>query len=237
MPILALSTAGNPSSYPLLFLHGMLGCKEDFDQIIDFLKEEFYCIAIDLPGHGSSCFDPDVIGSILYTYDSLKLQRGSLIGYSLGGRLAMRIPSFEKRIILSSHPGLDSSAEREERLKIDHAWSDFLKQNSMDAFLEKWYSQSVFSTLKSNKELYEKTLEKRKKNSPTALCYYFENLSLGHQKSLDDFNNFLFLFGVHDIKYRDLYQGLNARAIPNASHAVHLENPKECAEQIRGYLC
>jgi 2-succinyl-6-hydroxy-2,4-cyclohexadiene-1-carboxylate synthase len=35
-------------------LHGFLGCKSDFDEIIEIVSTHFYCIAIDIPGHGDT---------------------------------------------------------------------------------------------------------------------------------------------------------------------------------------
>lgn len=233
---LSVLTLGDPSSPPLFFLHGFLGCKEDFIPLICYLQSDYYCVAFDLPGHGSSPFDPAVVSALIAAIRSFK--QGSLVGYSLGGRLAFLIEEHDPEllhsiILISSHIGLDSFEEKQNRLETDRSWCHLLETAPIEHFLKQWYSQEVFHTLKNNPELYAATLEKRKQNDPKILISYLHQFSLGHQNKKTALKNFLFLFGEHDIKYRDLYRGLNAVAISDGSHAVHLENPEECAQQIK----
>jgi len=47
-------TAGNPDESIVVFLHGFMGSSNDWKQVISFLKKDFYCIALDLPGHGKT---------------------------------------------------------------------------------------------------------------------------------------------------------------------------------------
>jgi hypothetical protein len=48
-------------------------------------------------------------------------------------------------------------------------------------------------------------------------------------------SNALFLHGEKDLKYAALYTKLhlNAISIKGVGHAIHLENPKACAEAIK----
>ena len=49
---------GDSTLPPLLLLHGWMGCGDDYTNIMEALKLRFYCLAIDLPGHGKT----DVVG-------------------------------------------------------------------------------------------------------------------------------------------------------------------------------
>jgi 2-succinyl-6-hydroxy-2,4-cyclohexadiene-1-carboxylate synthase len=68
----------------IVFLHGFLGQKSDWDQVIEWLPHP--CIAFDLPGHGSSSIDFDLFSQLD------KLPPFHLVGYSMGGRIARQYP-------------------------------------------------------------------------------------------------------------------------------------------------
>ena len=48
------SVTGKRSKPAVMFLHGFMGDSRDWSEIIDRLKEDVFCITIDLPGHGQS---------------------------------------------------------------------------------------------------------------------------------------------------------------------------------------
>ena len=76
---------------PLVFLHGFLGCKEDFLPLVSFLEKNFYCICLDLPGHGSSSFEEKALESIIDTLASLNISSTDFVGYSMGGRVCLEL--------------------------------------------------------------------------------------------------------------------------------------------------
>ena len=53
MPIFSL-VQGKKENPTLVFLHGFLGNVDDWTETISYLKENYYCICVDLPGHGHS---------------------------------------------------------------------------------------------------------------------------------------------------------------------------------------
>lgn len=87
--MLSCTITGSLEKPPLLFLHGFLGSKEDWREVAVHLQETHCCYAIDLPGHGESQQQSHILESLFTTYLSLKLPPCPLIGYSLGGRLAL----------------------------------------------------------------------------------------------------------------------------------------------------
>src|SRR3990167_2420505 len=67
---------------PLVFLHGFLGSSRDWEPVCSYLPP-CQCIGIDLPGHGDSPF--------VETFNfPIPTPQFHLIGYSMGGRLAMQ---------------------------------------------------------------------------------------------------------------------------------------------------
>ena len=48
---------GDPKNPTLLFTHGFMGDADDWDLIISKLTNQYFCISIDLPGHGQSSLE------------------------------------------------------------------------------------------------------------------------------------------------------------------------------------
>ncbi|MEI8301182.1 MAG: alpha/beta fold hydrolase [Chlamydiota bacterium] len=240
--MLNISCFGNKQLPPLIFLHGLFGSTQDFIPMIDLLKEHFYCIGIDLPGHGlSPPLNPlsfsSILNYLLDTITSLNLHKPSLVGYSLGGRLSMllhqKAPSFfHKIMILSAHPGLTPD-ELPRRILLENHWIKLLEELSLCEFLKKWYKQPLFQTLTSSPLILQRSQGNKK-----AFLNIMDALRLSNQLPLWDHidtaqDTWLFVSGEKDKVYTDLYKKLpdlcQKATIINVSHALHLEDPKSCA--------
>lgn len=87
---------GNPENPPIIALHGWLDNANSFDPLVEYLKDNYYFIAVDLPGHGHSSHLPpnsnyhfiDGIFVIIQIINALKLDKVHLIGHSMGACLA-----------------------------------------------------------------------------------------------------------------------------------------------------
>lgn len=217
----------------LTFLHGFLGSPQDWHPVCQHLNSS--CTLLTLPGHQNKPCDLTLLEKEIPS-------NTTLIGYSLGGRLAMQFASryperIERLIILSAHPGLDNGKEK--RLKTDESWVQLLKTEGMEKFLKKWYQQPLFSTLDP------RLTQNREPHDPQLLAKVLKNLSPAKLpsmwKSLQDFSfPILFLFGERDIKYKPIATRLRKRFpvefIPNCGHAIHLENPSLCAQKIQAFI-
>lgn len=101
---------GNPSATPILALHGWLDNANSFDLIAPYLSQDFYLIAIDLPGHGYSSHLPqgsyyhliDGIYTIIQVMDALDYERIHLLGHSLGGCLASLVAGVAPNRVVSA---------------------------------------------------------------------------------------------------------------------------------------
>jgi len=246
MPLIRCHS-GNPSHHPCVFLHGFLGAKEDWEKMWDVLNHSFFCLGFDLPGHGSSPgISPDYLRILSQEIKDSVASAPILIGYSLGGRLALQLaeadPSgYSHVILLSAHTGIQDQKEREARLIFDLKWIDKLKSLTMDAFLKEWYEQPLFRSLHKKPDLLQSILKKRGIQDPQRMAEVLWMLSAARQKAIDSFHpRTLFLYGEEDEKYQKLYSALpkelNVRKIDQCGHVVHLENPMICAERILQWL-
>jgi pimeloyl-ACP methyl ester carboxylesterase len=89
-----IMTYGDPRNPPIVFLHGIrLGGKIWKEHALA-LCNEFHVVTPDLPGHGALAdlpFEIPVVDAFLaYIADSVTLRPPLVVGYSLGGYVAMR---------------------------------------------------------------------------------------------------------------------------------------------------
>lgn len=244
---------GNKKHPAVIFFHGFLGSSLDFHTIINSLKQRYFCIAFDLPGHGLSPMNPslsfETFPSLLQKHIAkYNLENMSLVGYSLGGRLILSLekqyPSFFKKcVLISAHYGLDNSKDKLIREKSDKNWIKILEKEGLYKFLIKWYGQPIFTTLCSNSGKLQKMIQRRCDQNSEALPHYLNYLSLAKQKNyknhlLKNSHKYRFISGQDDKKFTQLYKdlGLEHEIVPYASHAPHLEQPLEIARIIETYL-
>jgi pimeloyl-ACP methyl ester carboxylesterase len=97
---LCYRTEGDPSSPPILFLHGWYSHLGVWNGTIDALQDRYYCVALDLLGFGDSDKPKDADYTIpaqaeraLALADELKLEKFTVIGHSMGGQISMFIAS------------------------------------------------------------------------------------------------------------------------------------------------
>jgi 2-succinyl-6-hydroxy-2,4-cyclohexadiene-1-carboxylate synthase len=254
---------GRSSHPPLLFLHGFMGEGEEFEEIMASLSRHYYCVAVDLPGHGRTRSRPelqdytmpDLAVGVIQFLDALNLKSCCLMGYSMGGRLALYLalhfPSYFSKVILeSASPGLKTVAERTDRLRKDRQLAQTLRTLSAEdfpRFLTTWYQQPIFAAIQQH-PAYEKMLERRLKNSPQNLAHTLECLSSGRQPALWErlsHNSLpmLLLVGALDQKFVDINRAmanccaaLKLEIIDRCGHTLHLEQPQGLTQKIMDFL-
>ncbi|MFT4417094.1 2-succinyl-6-hydroxy-2,4-cyclohexadiene-1-carboxylate synthase [Fredinandcohnia humi] len=236
---------------PLLFLHGFTGSLHNWDEIVDFMKNTFQCILLDIIGHGKTESPTDfqrydiemVAKDIDHILGALGLSKVNLLGYSMGGRLALAFSlNFQERvkklILESSSPGLRTEDERNARRISDEKLANQIEQNGIESFVHYWENIPLFSSqnqLPVDKQLAIRV--QRLSNNPLGIANSLRGMGTGSQPSYWDRLGelsapILLLCGELDSKFCTLaelmskcFQNVRVEKINDAGHAIHVEQP------------
>lgn len=94
---------------PLIFLHGLFGSGRNFRSLARGLADRFTCCLVDLRNHGRSpharpASYPAMAADLFALLDEEGWQRASLVGHSMGGKVAMyaalAAPSRVQRLVV-----------------------------------------------------------------------------------------------------------------------------------------
>ena len=258
--MLAHTLTGYEEKPAVVFLHGFMGAGDDWREVAEALERDFHCIAVDLPGHGASTGRPEAAyamegaaAALLELLDGLGIGRCALVGYSMGGRLALHIalhhPERVRRLVLeSASPGLEEEVERAARRGMDEARAVRLETGDFDAFLEDWYRQPLFATLARQPDLAAQTIQARRRNRADELARSLRQMGTGRQEPLWERLetlpvSTLAIVGALDGKYVEVAErmavqtpNLRVAVIPDVGHNVHLEHPRAYADVLRDFL-
>jgi 2-succinyl-6-hydroxy-2,4-cyclohexadiene-1-carboxylate synthase len=244
----ANSVAGRPW---LVWLHGFLGSRREW---LPFAGEftHWSQLWIDLPGHGGSAQIlardfADVSQRLRATLAHYGVTHYWLVGYSLGGRIAMyhacygHADGLAGLVVEGGNPGLACKAGREQRMQSDMQWAQRLRAQPLPDVLDAWYRQPVFSDLTPLQR--SELIALRGRNNPLSLAAMLEATSLARQPDLAPALRaltipFTYLCGERDAKFRALAQAraLPLRVIPAAGHNAHRENPGAFSNALREIL-
>nr|WP_251040887.1 MULTISPECIES: 2-succinyl-6-hydroxy-2,4-cyclohexadiene-1-carboxylate synthase [unclassified Halomonas] len=237
----------------LVLLHGLLGNCHDWAEVIAGL-EGIHCLALDLPGHGQnhqlqvSSFE-ECHHWLSDTLISHGVSCYCLLGYSLGGRLALyhasrKPPGLEALWLESAHPGLPAS-ERSARIAHDEKWAKRFEQEPLKDVLIDWYQQPVFADLSEAQRSQQ--IHRRLANHGPAIAKMLRSTSLGHQPSLWNWleNTSLpisYFSGQRDAKFHTLATHLTTMAprlrhiALSGGHNLHTEQPEAFSQQLNAWF-
>ncbi len=188
--------SGSAERPTVLFLHGFMGSAADWTAVSESLNAQYRCLAPDLPGHGGSTgLSPEsyTMGgasqSVIEILDALNIGRATLVGYSMGGRLALYLAlRYSERcsslFLESASPGFENLEERQARRDADELKAKRLETEDFGRFLEDWYRQPLFASLASDEELRQRTVAERLRNDPVELAKSLRGMGTGSQPSL-----------------------------------------------------
>ena len=257
---LAYEVSGKRELPAVLLLHGFMGSSADWRGVEAALGDRAFCIAPDLPGHGASVgLAPvaytmeETARAVERTLDELGARRPVVVGYSMGGRLALylalRYPDRCAAIFLeSASPGLEGDEERAVRRSADEESARWLESGDFGGFLRAWYRQPLFASLARDEGLLRRTIEARRHNDPRELARSLRGIGTGSQPSLwEELGELsvpaLAVAGGQDARYAGISSRMASVSpkvepvvMPDVGHNVHDEAPEEYAALLGRFL-
>ncbi len=258
MTSLAIEEWGSGTDLPaIVLLHGALGTRRDWEFVKDTLP--FRTLAIDLPAHGDSArtnegnpwsFDEwhRAFWKTLAMHD---VKRPILVGYSMGGRLALTAAAATPKgvaglILLAAGFPLDDGQARVARKARDQRWADLVREATTAparrAVLEEWWGQDVFGDLRAHPN-YPALLHERSARPFHHSANVLASLGTGEMPSVD--RSALadvplhYVAGERDAKYRGVARRIAGKAPqwtaevhPNCGHALLTEATQNIASII-----
>lgn len=248
---------------PLVLLHGFTGAPASYDGVRARLRTypRELTLAPLLSGHGPSWTPPSVERNAKPTFasevDALATELRTLgvgsdnpctlVGYSLGARLALallvtRSGWFKDGVLIGVNPGLADERAREARHLEDEARAAELEAHGLEAFLYAWQALPLFE---SQRHLPAAELEAqhrlRRMHTAAGLAYSLRHTGLGtmpdYTPRLSEIGARLHLVvGERDPKFRAIAEHMQTAVpqatlavIPAVGHNVPLEAPAALA--------
>jgi len=245
----------------ILYLHGFLGSREDWTEVVELVGNRYSHLTVNLPGHGTSPHRlpasyysmPKAAELVINLLDHYGTGQCHLAGYSMGGRLGLYLlvhysERFASAIMESASPGLKTEEERAARRKENGLLADRLLIYSFDSFLEDWYGQPLFDSTDKGDPRFARMLARRRRQDPSSLALSLRYMGTGAQPSLwerlqDTCSPILFVAGERDAKYSALAHEMarlcprgRTAILPGAGHNAHFERPDEFCRAVTEFL-
>jgi 2-succinyl-6-hydroxy-2,4-cyclohexadiene-1-carboxylate synthase len=239
-----------------VFLHGFCGSPRTFDGVRAALGDDLVVRAPVLAGHAGCPVDAQTFEAEIDRLAALipVHPKPVLVGYSLGGRLAMglvvRHPGrWAGALFVGAQAGIPNEEERAARRLADGRWARILRDDGLDAFVVAWEAQPLFAsqqTLPAASRAAQD--EDRRRQDPLRLAQAIERFSPGAMPCWDHGLTaarlpMTYVAGGRDPKFTAVGQrllsttpGLVLTVVPDSGHNVVLEAPAAAATAIRA-LC
>ena len=242
-----------------MLLHGFTQGPGSWDRVVEGLDPSLQIVRVTLPGHGpegsasaQARFPFEAAAGLVAdaVAEAAGPEPATWVGYSLGGRLALRIaldrPDLvDALVLLGATAGIPDAGDRAARREMDERLADGLERKGLERFIDGWLAQALFSRLSRAAA----GVEERRRGTVDGLASALRLLGAGAQEPVWDRLGelgvpVLLLAGEHDTKFSALAFRLataigdNAGItfVPGAGHAAHLERPASVATILSRFL-
>lgn len=258
MATIDVSVEGGPGRR-LVLLHGFTQGPGSWDQLVAGLDGPYEVVRVTLPGHGPAGsasaqarlpFEDAAAAVADSVAEVAGPEPATWFGYSLGGRLALRValdrPDLvDSLALLGATAGMEDARSRAARVEIDERLATGLERKGVEQFIDGWLNQALFSRLSREAA----GVEERRMGTVDGLASALRLLGAGAQEPvwgrLGEIKvPVLLMAGEHDTKFSALAFrmataiGHNAGItfVPGAGHAAHLERPESVATILNRFL-
>jgi 2-succinyl-6-hydroxy-2,4-cyclohexadiene-1-carboxylate synthase len=258
MTAIDVSLEGGPGRR-LVLLHGFTQGPRSWDRLVAGLEASYEVVRVTLPGHGPAGsasaqarlrFEDAARAVADAVAEVAGPEPSTWMGYSLGGRLALRVALDRPELVdslalLGATAGIEEARDRAARVEIDERLAAGLERKGVEQFIDGWLNQALFAGLSPS----DAGIEERRMGTVDGLASSLRLLGTGVQEPvwdrLGEIEAFaLLMAGEHDSKFSALAFRMAAAIgdnagvsfVPGAGHAAHLERPRSVATILNRFL-
>lgn len=237
------------SDFEIHVLHGFLGLPTDWQSVFSDSKHSYFFHSLsDHAFTTENPFDSWVDSFLAHVISMQSKKTKILVGYSLGGRLALHCLQKEPNlwsagVLISTNPGLEQTQEREQRLKSDEHWAHLFEVEEWDRVVSEWNQQGVFEHKPSF------AMRKEDQFSRPLLAKQLRFFSVARQQDFRPFLSkitipLLWVTGQNDTKFQAIQTqiqqlsnlNISCVSVANAAHRVPWENTAEFVLKCNTFL-
>lgn len=238
-------------------LHGFTLTGESWDELVRKMPAGWSWLTPDVRGHGSAktapCTMDDCVADLAALWDHHGVERSHVVGYSMGGRLALhvavRLPERTRSLLtVGAHAGLEPDA-REARRAADEALAQRIERDGIEPFMRYWESLPMFAGIARRGAEFAAWLHAlRVGNRPSGLAASLRGMGAGAMEplwgELDGIHvRSTFVAGDQDSAFFAMAQRMaqhvrdsRLRTVLDSGHAAHFEQPEAMAGILADHL-
>jgi len=245
---------------PVTLLHGFTQSARSWREVISRIPDGWRWIVPDLRGHGDTrtkagapCSMDACAADLEALWNELAVDRTHLVGYSMGGRLALHVAARRPSRLLSlltvgAHAGLQEEA-RAGRRAGDEALAERIETDGVEAFVDYWGAQPLFAGLERRGPAYvAQVRSERLQNHAAGLACSLRGMGAGVMDPVWEALPAVsfpctFVAGQLDHGYvasarrlATTVQHGRLEIVPRSGHAVHQERPDAFARILESHL-
>lgn len=247
---------------PLLLLHGFAGSGGSWGGVLPSLERRWRVVVPDLIGHGRSAapreqaryaFDR-CVEDIAALLERLSAAPAHVVGYSMGGRLALalalRFPALVRSLVLEGvSPGIADPVEREARRARDEQLAREIETIGCEEFARRWLEQPLFASIRTRgPAMLARAVALRCTGTPKGLAGALRGLGPGVMAPLWERLGevraaTLLVAGEYDSRYRVIAERMEAEmpsarvaVVAECGHCTHFEEPRRYLDAVESFL-
>lgn len=238
----------------LMLIHGLFGSLDNLSALRRQFTDTFQVISIDLPDHGKSAFTQNISFEHYATLiseliDSLGIQQLSIIGHSLGGKVAMQLALTQAKqinhlVVIDIAPvkyparhtnvfaGLNNVmlTQISSRKEADTALSKYIEESSTRQFLLKsLYNENNHWNWRFNLAQLQQDYSKISAAITSDTPYSGPVLFVKGEHSD-------YLLPEHRQAVLQLFPKSQYKVVSGTGHWLHAEKPQQCSKVISTFL-
>lgn len=247
---------------PVVILHGLLGCADNWLPIAQKISNSFRIICTDLRNHGRSPHAPthtyaDMANDVAETLDALNIERTHILGHSMGGQVAamlwqMQPQRIDRLVLADIAPLIPPSTAADAHLNNHQQTLLALQALNLSQLRSFAQADALLATTITNTRLRQSMLKNlaRERNGQfshrlniNVLLQYLPEIIQGvssnnlpaHTLLLrGEYSNYVSDNDI--IRTRKLCPTLTEHKLPNAGHWLHVDCPQLVVEHTLAFL-